>query len=34
MENTLSNTVLLSQGTDLERVAFYKKTYAHVAGGV
>ena len=34
MENTLNNKVLLSQGTDVERVEFYKKTYAHVAGGV
>lgn len=34
MENSFNNKVLLSQSTDLERVAFYKKTYAHVAGGV
>ena len=26
--------VMLSQVTDMERVAFYKKTYSHVAGGV
>ncbi len=34
MENTLNNNVLLAEGTDVQRVAFYKKTYAHVAGGV
>jgi len=34
MENTFSNRSLVSQGTDVERVEFYKKTYAHVAGGV
>lgn len=26
--------VLLAQVTDADRVAFYKKTYTHVAGGV
>ena len=26
--------IILSQATDVERVEFYKKTYAHVAGGV
>lgn len=35
MENTFNNnTTLLSESTDAERVDFYKKTYAHVAGGV
>lgn len=34
MENTLNNKILLSERTDIERVEFYKKTYAHVAGGV
>jgi len=34
MENTFNNRTLVSQGTDVERVEFYKKTYAHVAGGV
>lgn len=34
MENTVNNNVLLAEGTDVQRVAFYKKTYAHVAGGV
>ncbi|SNR14329.1 Bax inhibitor-1/YccA family protein [Tenacibaculum jejuense] len=29
-----SNRVLVAQSTEVERVAFYKKTYAHVAGGV
>ncbi|CAA0150655.1 Probable transmembrane hypothetical protein [Tenacibaculum maritimum] len=35
MENNIENSkVLLSVSTDAERVAFYKKTYTHVAGGV
>lgn len=34
MENPIQNRIILSQATDQERVAFYKKTYAHVAGGV
>ena len=34
MENTVQNKVLIANGTDAERVEFYKKTYAHVAGGV
>jgi FtsH-binding integral membrane protein len=34
MENSMQNRIILSQATDYERVAFYKKTYAHVAGGV
>ena len=33
MGNTLNNRVLLSEGTDVERIILYKKTYAHVAGG-
>ncbi|MEQ6122693.1 Bax inhibitor-1 family protein [Pseudotenacibaculum sp. MALMAid0570] len=33
MEN-YDNKIILSQATDQERVAFYKKTYAHVGGGV
>ncbi|WP_299678771.1 Bax inhibitor-1 family protein [uncultured Tenacibaculum sp.] len=32
--DNLSNRVLVAQSTEVERVAFYKKTYAHVAGGV
>lgn len=34
MENSFDNKVLLAQSTDVERIDFYKKTYAHVAGGV
>ena len=34
MENTFDNKVLLIESTDQVRVEFYKKTYAHVAGGV
>ena len=34
MENTFQNKVLLIESTDQVRVEFYKKTYAHVAGGV
>ncbi|MDB0601019.1 Bax inhibitor-1/YccA family protein [Tenacibaculum maritimum] len=35
MENNIENSnVLLSASTDAERVAFYKNTYTHVAGGV
>ena len=34
MENTFQNKVLLIETTDQVRVDFYKKTYAHVAGGV
>ena len=34
MENHIQEPLLLNQVSDLERVAFYKKTYAHVAGGV
>lgn len=32
--NHFENKVLLNSVSDIERVAFYKKTYAHVAGGV
>lgn len=38
MENSFNSfnegRVLVAETTQLERVAFYKKTYAHVAGGV
>ncbi|TMM30671.1 permease [Polaribacter aestuariivivens] len=34
MENTFENKTLLIDTTNEVRVAFYKKTYAHVAGGV
>lgn len=34
MENQLPQKVLLNDLTDADRVAFYKKTYSHVAGGV
>ena len=34
MENTFNNKTLLIESTDQVRVEFYKKTYAHVAGGV
>ena len=34
MENTFQNKVLLSETNDQTRVDFYKKTYAHVAGGI
>lgn len=35
MEETFNNnSTLLTEVTDEKRVAFYKKTYAHVAGGV
>ena len=34
MENNVPNKIILAQATDQERVDFYKKTYAHVAGGV
>lgn len=34
MENTFNNKTLVSETTNVERVEFYKKTYAHVAGGV
>ena len=34
MEHTFNNKTLLLEASDEVRVAFYKKTYAHVAGGV
>ena len=34
MENTFENKLLLSETSDQVRVDFYKKTYAHVAGGI
>lgn len=34
MENQIPQKVLLNDLSDVERVAFYKKTYAHVAAGV
>jgi len=34
MENQIQDRLLLSEVSDIDRVAFYKKTYAHVAGGV
>ncbi len=34
MENTINTKVLVSGVSETERIAFYKKTYAHVAGGV
>lgn len=34
MENTFENKVLLSETSNQIRVDFYKKTYAHVAGGI
>ncbi|MGY0391535.1 Bax inhibitor-1/YccA family protein [Bizionia sp. KMM 8389] len=34
MENQFQEAPLLAHVTETERVAFYKKTYAHVAGGV
>ena len=34
MENQIQERVLLNELSDVDRVAFYKKTYGHVAGGV
>lgn len=34
MENTFENKTLLLEATNDVRVAFYKKTYAHVGAGV
>ena len=34
MENTINTKVLVSEVSETERIAFYKKTYGHVAGGV
>jgi len=33
-QNSVQERILVAQVSDVERVAFYKKTYAHVAGGV
>ena len=33
-QNNYHGKIMLSQATDVERVALYKKTYTHVAGGV
>lgn len=34
MENQIQERLLINEVSDVERVAFYKKTYTHVAGGV
>lgn len=34
MENTVNDRLLVSNLSQTEQVAFYKKTYSHVAGGV
>ncbi|MEC3906604.1 Bax inhibitor-1 family protein [Tamlana sp. 2201CG12-4] len=34
MENMIENKVVVSQLSEADKVAFYKKTYSHVAGGV
>lgn len=34
MENSVNNRLMVSELDDAKRVAFYKNTYAHVAGGV
>lgn len=34
MENSIQNKVMVGQLSDVDKVAFYKKTYSHVAGGV
>ncbi|WP_428741555.1 Bax inhibitor-1/YccA family protein [Tenacibaculum sp.] len=34
MENSFNPKVLVSQVSEADRIAFYKKTYTHVAGGV
>lgn len=34
MENQFPEKIMVSSLSDVERIAFYKKTYAHVAGGV
>ncbi|GGZ85196.1 Bax inhibitor-1/YccA family protein [Algibacter mikhailovii] len=34
MENNIGNKLLVAHLDDAEKVAFYKKTYSHVAGGV
>ncbi|WP_298531138.1 Bax inhibitor-1 family protein [uncultured Algibacter sp.] len=34
MENSFENKLMVGQLAEADKVAFYKKTYAHVAGGV
>jgi len=34
MENTFDNKLMVSDLSEIDRVAFYKKTYSHVAAGV
>ena len=34
MESSLQSKVMVSQLSDVDKVAFYKKTYSHVAGDV
>ena len=34
MENSFENKLMVSDLTEIDRVAFYKKTYSHVAAGV
>ena len=34
MENQIQERALLNELSDVDRIAFYKKTYGHVAGGV
>lgn len=34
MEDTLQNKLMVSELSEVDKVAFYKKTYSHVAGGV
>ncbi len=34
MENMIQNRQMVSELSDVDKVAFYKKTYSHVAGGV
>ncbi len=34
MENSIESKLLVGQLSDTDKVAFYKKTYGHVAGGV
>lgn len=34
MDNMIQNKLLVNELSDVDKVAFYKKTYSHVAGGV
>ncbi len=34
MENMIQDKLMVSELSDVDKVAFYKKTYSHVAGGV